>query len=428
MGRHVGPLNWWLRWMPLTLLGMLLLALVGCATPTPPGGALVGTPSPTNPVPPAHALSWQTAHFPAPPYDSEPFPPGFALGLATSDSNTAYECAKTANNQTAAIYVTHDAAHTWSQAGTLNAGVPIYSCGLVVDERQPATVVAQIFSGSVGFGNFNGTFHSFISDDGGQTWSPFTGPAAILAELATVGNTTYALFRPPIADLAPLRTTFVTSADGMHTWNPIDQDITSGNGTDPGDTRNRYATQFWLNPTSETLLAESATSWANSTRFFSSENGGQSWEAIATPGADQFVVQTPTANTPWTICGLYSSGGNINTPPPTDLICTDDGGHTWTHRGSAPPSEPVNAMTPEGYTFAIADDGSLLMGYDSVSRLAPGKTEIESLGPLPPAEGNPWQLIYAPGNGQGRIWGLPQSGGPTNSPATLPTIITATYV
>ena len=353
------------------------------------------TPAPTPTLAPATALVWQ-AHQPpvslVAPRPNNVFLP--TLAFSQSDSDTAYECAALpgASPQGVQVWITRDRAAHWSRVADIMTGGLVDACTIVVDDLDPATAAVQAIrradSGcvpAIGCGEY----HTFVTRNAGQMWTPMTGPYTILLQLATRGGATYALFSQRPQSITQTKSSLAVSRDGLRTW-------TSLNGAFSPIQR------FWLNRFTGAVLA------------LTDDNGlwwlppgtGQSWEGFPNPpfpaGNGGITVQPPFADQPWHVCSTNQAGAYLNgepNPHTEDLACTADGGATWTIR-HIPALANYAALV-----IAIADDGSVLLeqGRSSLYRLAPGQTTLESLGPVPPSA----TVVYMAGTGSGVLWSLP---------------------
>ncbi|MGO8950585.1 MAG: hypothetical protein ACLQUY_23620, partial [Ktedonobacterales bacterium] len=117
-----------------------------------------------------------------------------------------------------------------------------------------------------------------------------------------------------------------------------------------------------------------------------SEDSGQHWTTISTPLDFTAIVSPAVAGQPWRICGTrYGS-------PQTDiLMCSMDGGKTWTQR----PQYDVTVTNPSNQQYlesanevAVGPDGTVYATMGAIPpaalyRLVPGSDRWQSLGPLP---------------------------------------------
>ena len=334
-------------------------------TPTPAVTVLQASGDPVPGTPPA----WQHANIPA----------GFgmafhesALAVAPSDGRTAYSCTLPAHASAPQVIVTHDRGATWTRVADLPAGWP--SCaGIEVDKLSPSTVVA--------YAELDGN-PSAISTDGGASWRLVDGSDPIsIVRLATRGTRTYAI----LANQGPSAITFSLgfSDDGLHTWHVIDT----------GQYRD-----VWVNPANGALLVE------RSDGLWSSADQGQHWTSISAPipGVSSYVVQPPSANVPWHVCGSFLANSDGTA---VGFVCSTDSGATW----SVDPGLPSSGTSWSGRVAGFLQGGSLLvLTWSSLPvmlyMLPAGATRWQMLGAMPPANG---EFMCAPAGHNDVLWALP---------------------
>jgi photosystem II stability/assembly factor-like uncharacterized protein len=123
-----------------------------------------------------------------------------------------------------------------------------------------------------------------------------------------------------------------------------------------------------------------------------SDDLGQHWTTIATPVDPNIALVSPPAGSqPWRIC-VYAQNSAQSVGP---LMCTLDGGKTWTER---PHLEMTHTSPNQGPTVAIAQevavglDGTVYADMeplpntstpDTLYRLSPGSDRWQSLGTSP---------------------------------------------
>ena len=167
--------------LPILFLLFVMLLASACATsiaktePTTtlsPTATPVLTPPPLT-IKPAHPLTW-TAH---------QLPPGLKLtpynwdgpALAQSDGDTAYLC-DLANGQ-AQVWATHDRAAHWSVAGSVPVASAVTSCDITVDVFQPRQALLRTYApDGQCCAQETGEIRTYLTADGGATWSPRDAP------------------------------------------------------------------------------------------------------------------------------------------------------------------------------------------------------------------------------------------------------------
>jgi hypothetical protein len=277
------------------------------------------------------------------------------------------------------------------------------SCQIALDAVDPSTVV---FASSFGSSTAPLSLDQTISEatfDGDVTWQRLAGNQLILA-LATIHGVTFALRQIPAVPGSgeTLTTELAMSSDQLRTWTPIDAAIRVASPQE-------QPLDFSLNPTTGALLVSASDNNGGPPRLWSSSDTGQHWRELPTPGGNAvslswLVVQPPTGDAPWHVCGGTSGPTNMDS-----VACSTDGGATWTH--------PVPFPVAQQYRVGgLASDGALLLtgafGVDAqgtpsgamLYRLPAGATRWQTLGPVPEPV-----VRYASSPGAGTLWDLPDS-------------------
>lgn len=429
--------------LPVTLLLISLVGLSGCGqhtgadssatetthiTPSPLVTPLIPTPV----VPPASPLTW----------DSRQLPSGSvtALGVAQSDSATAYVCVPTTSNALTiaiATWVTHDRGVNWQRMSdftidatkirvdglAVNVPITVSGCQILVDPAQANTAIAQpVFAPTHGCApaiECYGYARYATTDDGSQ-WTFLQSPLFVLSQghqvpldhlitFASQQGVTYALFETTPRSESNGTQVAMTSRDGLRTWTPIPslQGVTFAG--------------FWVNPSNRNLLV-AVPGWG----FRTSTDGGVHW-TMTTESPFPFhdvAVQQPFTDQSWRICGGDPSATTATGQPNPNidiLTCSSDGGIHWTaHHLSVP-----NDLGGEAhYTLVgIADDGAALLATPrGLERVVDGVDSMQPLGSLPTSD----VLLYAAGGGSGTLWSVSQSDFPSSN--LQGPIFTARYV
>jgi hypothetical protein len=362
------------------LLAVVLLAGCGQTFTSPSAPIHSSTPAPTYTAAPAQPLRWQAHSLPAPMSDPKP-------GLSLANTGTAWICAP--HGASAEVWVTRDGAQHWQRVSDVTASGRVDSCSVVSDQIDPSTAVVQMAQQQPGCCALPAIPYALKGTrDGGQTWAGMNGPLSEISSLATYHGVSYAIFHGPFADASPGIFAFAASSDSLHTWRRLD-DLLANQGADPADAR--AVRDIWVNPATGEILVHTQTSVIWSDRFLVSDNGGATWRDLHAPEADQFLVRAPFAAGLWELCGLRTSSSSMHPDWPMPLVCTLDGGKTWTDR------DGVGEYDNEA--FALANDGDVLAG-DTVGmyRSSPGKSAWEPLG-APPTSTNYYWYEYQPGAG-----------------------------
>lgn len=419
-----------LRWRAsAALLAGCVLLLSACgsrgAVSTMASSAPSVTPLPTPAAPPAGALVWTPVRLPAtqPPALGGGFQAqGPTLGLAQSDSATAYVCVAAADTSHTRVltWVTRDRGATWQSGAdiTVSIGSPIevIGCQIIVDSEQATTAVAQ-----VGYLPAGGCVPAvdcvdyvlYLTTDAGRHWATLKGPQQTLAEIATRGQLTYALFRSPPRSASIPAMTFAVSNDNRRTWKPV-PGVASDTAAPVPELGGGRVYNFWLNPISGALLVMTSNGFINQQTFLTSTDGGAKWTTLAAPPFPfetyDIAVQQPFTAQPWRICGgdpaSETIGGVQQNTHMDELACTPDGGAHWvTYHLNVP--NTLGGANPDYTLVGIADDGALLLTTPSgLARYTDGSPSMQALGPAP----NGGLTQYAAGQGAGALWSAPEGG------------------
>lgn len=377
------------------------------AAPTP---TVAPTPTLTSSaVVPGPQLSWQ----PAQGYPAQGYLAGVARppAVAPGDGDLAYTFAPPSQGGTQAqSFVTHDAGAKWTAGGTIAVGSqpstqpgakPFELQGsIVVAANDPATAITSTVWLQAGASGDPSLFSNSVTFDSGAHWQAIPGHA-IFSRLATYQGRIYA---QRLAERAggTIPVLYV-STDHMATWQSIDGNLPQ-------------VQAFWLNPSSGALLVDVYGAGTPGDLFYTSTNGGASWSKLPAPqldqGSEQWIVQAPTGNAPWHICGVEGptspNGSGVGAQPAT-MTCSSDGGQTWVARSA------LNLVqnSPKGFqyfapldVFAIAGDSAVLataLGPSlHVFRLPAGATVWQDLGPQP--DSNSPGPAYYPTSSGGVLW------------------------
>jgi photosystem II stability/assembly factor-like uncharacterized protein len=398
-------------WGIITTLVVALALTAGCAQASGANRAPTPTITATATPLPAAPLSWQTGTqqigFPV----SMKGLLGFSgnVAVAPGDGSTAYACMVTrganATEASASVWLTHDRAAHWMEKSSV-ASAQISSapnsrslCAMAIDQTAASTAALTVVWQSTPDDFTLTDTSTLVTFDGGATWQQLTSPVpAIINQLATWQGSTYAI-REVGAGPVPEQTDMMLSRDHLRTWQPIDQPITAGQ--QPGQL---FFRSFWVHPSSGEILVETDGNTAGGTeQLWDTRDGGQHWKHLPVPAIQSVFVEAPAAGQPWHICGVAGSAG------PGSLMCSVDGGQSWTSR---PNPGSVVAIADDGAVLETAPGDLLVSGSSQQStlyRLAAGASAWQSLGPAPGSE-----VGYAPDPTPGLLWSLLLSGTPTN--------------
>jgi hypothetical protein len=355
------------------------------------------------------SLVWQSVSLPA----GVGFYYNHGLGLTDADGDTAYTCAAafgpaeqppTPGNVATEVFVTHDRGQTWNRVTDLPDQLKAHGCYVIADATDPLTAIATSSeatdAGSLG----SAQTESFLTRDGGATWQPLTDAQDYaIRDFATASNAAFAVR----GGQGQTSWQLVESNDGMQTWLPIDQAITAAG---------QYVLAFWAVPstTGVSLIAEAVAPNSAHDDLWATDSSGKRWSRVSPPTLSatvdvSYVVQTSsTARDAWQACAVTYAGAEKVTLAP--LVCTSDGGQTWSQR-QTPQLPGGDALIPPGGAalvsiVGLARDGAVLgtvtsSQSSSLYRLPLGASAWQSLGSLPERLGVP---TYAPAPSDGVLW------------------------
>lgn len=266
------------------------------------------------------------------------------------------------------VLATHDAAVTWTQAGSFIPPTPeaTTSCRLLADQGVSNALAAVISWGSGEAGTLRSI--SLISTDGGAHWRKLAGEI-VVGEMETVAGTTFAiLYDTTTPALGEGSMQLVASTDALRTWHT----------TRPAhlDTNDSFF-DFHLGSTAGEIVGATY----QNTLWRSADNG-VSWSRIATPDQQTTLsAWLPQANQ-WMFCGWNASAV---------AICSVDTGKTWQQYPELVAKTPCGPCTKGAtptqpcYPDAIGSDGSLVAFCvdGAVYRLAPHTNTWSALGTSP---------------------------------------------
>lgn len=374
-----------------------------------------GTPPPLpTAIPAAPAMhgatpNWQPGNFPTSGITfGDKSADILSFGVAATDGATAYACYSQTNSGGSLItmYRTSDRAIHWTQL--IQLPLPVFQtsdCTVEVDTLDANRALVGIWGQDLQ--NLREGRYYELTEDGGATWTKLPS-SDILYGIATVNGRTYALRDQVVGQqsngLPKVEHHLSVSTDHLRSWQPIDSSLVA---------LGKSVSQFWARPDGE-LLVEAATTSSSSpgtgsttptalptslgqpsldrTLLWRTDDGGAHWNLFLLPalsnndGFGALSVQQPIAGgQPWRVCAdaiAYSSR------LPTGIVCTLDGGKTWTVRPYLCASAPCAATPAPGFaglSETLTADGSLLM-------LAPDKTSHLGLYRLPP-DSSQWQYL-----------------------------------
>jgi hypothetical protein len=358
-------------------------------TPTP-----LPTAAPPSPAVRAASPNWQPGNFPTSGITfGEKSNDILTFGVAATDGATAYACySKTSQgNSLITLYRTSDRAIHWTQLTQFPASVfQTSDCTVEVDTLDANRVLVGIWGQDVQ--NLQEGRYYELTEDGGATWSKLPS-SDILYGIATVNGRTYAMRDQVIGQqsngLPKVEHHLSVSTDHLRSWQPIDSGLVA---------LGKSVSQFWVRPDGE-LLVEAATvssslrqPSSDRTLLWRTDDSGAHWNLFRLPalgnndGFGAMIVQQPIAGgQPWRIC---ADNVDVSSLRPTGIVCTLDGGKTWTARPYLCASAPCGATVAQGFaglSETLTADGSLLM-------LASDKTSHVGLYRLPP-DSSQWQYL-----------------------------------
>lgn len=353
--------------------------------------------------------------------------------LAVVDANDAYSCSVNPSGggslavYETRIYVTHDRGAAWDIATKLRTSVSFNYCEMLPDMHTAGW--ALMVAGQADSGGYlpTGKGDLQLTTDGGKTWTqlsapvdkvnPFQASGYRIAQMATMNENTFILTFDqcgscsyPDGTAPPVYNQLLVSHDGMQTWAPVDNAIT---------TAGQYVQQFWVGANG-TLYAQTAPNTGNSAnandlQLWTSTDSGQTWTRLPAPSAAEFQVHT--TGTAATLCALtpneQASTSTIATLQFIDLQCSTDGGKTWAKQNvpELPArSASISTSGPIPTVMGYLDDGALLgqsasgtaMNYTvTLYTLEPGSQDWQSLGALPAAN---LEAGYASVPAPGAFW------------------------
>jgi hypothetical protein len=298
----------------------------------PPTGTATAVTTPTlttTPVPtltgstivPGPQLSWRAVQgYPS----SASRPPT----VAPSDGDVAYTFASPLQGGTQAqSFVTRDRGATWTRAGTIAVGSPPSTQtgakpfdlqgSIVVAADDPAVAVTSTVWLQIGANGPISLFSNSVTFDYGVHWQAIPGHA-IFSQLATYQGRIHGQRMTELA--GGTNPVLYVSTDHMATWQSIDGNVQG------------QVEAFWLAPSSGVLLVEVGGHGISGEIIFTSSDGGANWTKLPTPqlgdSSQQWVVQAPTGNTPWHICGVVQptlGNGPGGGAQPATMTCSADG-------------------------------------------------------------------------------------------------------
>ena len=412
-----------------------LFRLHGAVTGARPGATgtigatatIQGTPAPLpTAIPALPAIAgarpaWQPGNFPAAGITfGDQSTDILSFAVAPSDGQTAYACYSTTDSAGSQIriYRTANSAQTWTLLTTFSAPhVQTTDCTPQVDALDTGRALVSVTGQDLQ--TLQTTRWHELTEDGGATWTKLTYDDQPYG-IATVKGQTYALRMQAVGTQPNGQPIYgerlVVSSDHLRTWRPIDQQLLAVG---------QRVTQFWARPDGallvETAVAQGSSSTLPltptatqehppyySTPLWQSTDGGNTWNIMPPPilSGDLIMgavtVGKPTGQQPWRICAR-------ETPPDgrtfVGIICTFDGGQTWSVRPYLCASAPCPAVTPIGF----AGDGDTLAADNSLLIMAPDKNVRLGLYRLP-AHASQWEYL-GPANGSNTFFYAPASHG-----------------
>ncbi len=363
-------------------------ATVVQGTPTP-----LPTAGPASPAVRVASLNWQPGNFPTSGITfGERSDDILSFGVASTDGNIAYACySQTSNtgghvNSQITIYRTSDRAIHWTRLAQFPwPDAQTSECVVQVDALDSSRVLVNI--GGQDVTTFNEAQWYELTEDSGATWNRLASND-VLSYLATANGRTYAVRWQVIGQqsngLPKYDIHLSVSTDHLRTWQPIDVPITRAGGE---------VNQFWVRPDGAIL----ATVSSSAGMLQQSTDGGAHWKAIPLPTLSAGlgfgsigVQQSTTASQPWHICiDEMTTDGPVEKRSDVGVICTFDGGVTWSIRPTLCTNAPCSTRAIRYLAgFAIASDGALLAGspdssyHDGLYRLPEDSSQWEYLGPV----------------------------------------------
>lgn len=361
---------------------------------------------------PVVSLSWLRGHVPPGIADQYTRTSWRRLPIAPSDGSILYGCVvptpqtgssagSSQNARAPQVWVTHDRALRWEQVGTLpSQRSDANLCYLTVDSLNPATLIAVVAWPPAGNHPTPDQTASYLSVTGGQTWQALSDlRTAEITRLVTVDGIAYAF----LAGNNAADRRLMASTDSLRTWHPVDQGIVA---------TGQHVWDFGVEPGTRTILAEVGNDGVPTRQLWITSDGGQDWNALAGPVAEQYVVATGTARTLATVCaGNY----DVSRAPgaPNQMFCSVDSGAHW----HALPGLNLPAAVAAGparvgqiapvQLLGITSDGAVLALDDGfatprIYRLPTGARRWQVIGSLPTAQR--MVVLYVPSAGRGMLW------------------------
>jgi hypothetical protein len=307
------------------------------------------------------------------------------LTVAPSNGNVAY-ISEIPSKGAPLLWRTTDAGQRWTPLPS--PPDHRYTSGnLMIDQNDPLTVIASFTSGDAT--SASALYDTYASIDGSQQWRPVYG-RPVASDSSGSLSSWKGVYYVTLLTTSPngfFRSDLLASTDQMGSWHAIDAQIIAKDTLAP--TGEVGVANFWVNPTTGALLAQTY----NSTRtgeLWMSEDHGASWSKVMLPpspvsevgetsnwvtGALLWVAQ-PIVGPDFHLCAWFTEGPNSAN---FRFYCSSDSGRTWTRR----PSLQVGALFP---TLMLAD-GALLSQNSSGFYLEPGAdtqlTTTRHLGSVP---------------------------------------------
>jgi hypothetical protein len=356
------------------------------------------------------SLDWRVGSLPAD-FATQPQQP--TLAVAPSDGRIAYTCLLTpvSGGTRPAIWRADDRAATWTRVGVLPiTRSDLLSCALLLDEGEPAIAVASVSYGAFFAGAPDHIAH-FATYDRGVTWSPVAdAEVTYYQKLETRQKITFAL-----RDIAPRDrpddSRLATSVDNMQSWQRIDKPLLA---------HGLVVSDFWLDDVTDALdaMVRPAHSGNVPLQFWRSNDQGATWTRIADQQADLGMAgggfARPTGK--WSLCAITP----VDILAPLTVLCTADGGQTWSrfHRATpmaSPGDLPDELRALMWQVIFKHDDGKFIIAVMDPER-AMTLLLLDSVSGTWTALGQTTMALlrYAPNaaGGVGILWAIPTGGSP----------------
>ena len=370
----------WRRSLSAIALLLALILASACATtvakkaatPTAfPTATPVLTPPPLT-IKPARPLTWTVHQLPFTVPVGESYSTDVAFSQA--DSATAYACAASA--QGIRVWVTRDRADHW----TAGAEIPEVAtgCDMTIDDAHPETAILRSWRGDI-----STVLNNYLTRDAGASWSLLAVPSPdtpFYRQLRTQQGVTYAAAATPPHSRCDCFSALYMSKDGMRTWSRIDAGIQAAG-------RSSYV--YWFNDGGD-ILAGTTNHYSGQDELWLTSDQGAHWKPWSAMQADYFLVPQGQGQRFWRACAVYSSASSLDPPNLPGLVCTLDGGATWTPSGgvrgtSVKLEAPAGIMTTDGAALRVVNASS----PNQLQRATPGRQGWEPLGALPASEDEP---------------------------------------